>query len=150
MKNWKEFNEGVLDFFSKENQEKRKSDSKNKYINDIDKYIKEFNTSVKMLNAYKSSSNSFEYLEEFISCYSLLVDSLDKFYNKFVKNNENNFQEYKDQYEKINSVLSQVKYLKANLSGWSIGYDPQEILEDAKEKFKIHARRILYPHLYEF
>lgn len=59
-----------------------------------------------------------------------------------MKNDNNNFKEYQNICYKVLEATSQVKKFRVNITGWSIGYDPHAILNDARYKLKTHEERI--------
>ena len=142
IKNWNSFNEGIFNYFSKEEKEKRAKSKKSKYISDIEDKILDFNVYLKLLDEHKNSRDAFDYIERFIDSYVNLARALDKYYNNSVKNNNENIEEYQDICYKVIRTINQVTKLKFKLSGWSIGYDPQQIMNDAREKIYKHEERI--------
>jgi len=138
LKTYKIFiNEGYLNFFNKENSLKRKTERKEKYSKKIDDSIQIFNKSLKMLNI----DNDWNNIETFIDTYSNLTQLLDLYYTKCV-DNDDDYTEYKLIYDKIKTTVSQIKKFKFKLTGWSINYDPQEILDNATKRLIVHKNRI--------
>ncbi len=142
IKNWHNFNEGVFNYFNREQKEKRQANKKNKYILNIENSISNFDIYLKLLDRHKYDKDAFDYVEKFIESFSELAKSLDNYYYKFVENNNDNFEEYTNLCYKVLNTAKQVKKFKANLSGWSFGYNPQEILNNAKLSLNKHEERI--------
>lgn len=141
-------NEGVLDYFNKENKQKRKDVKIEKAIKNINELIRKFNNTLNFLQSKKGSSDDlWDYIEYFIEVHSDLSRSLDKYFRLFsveeLSNDEVRLDEYETLFNKVDNAVNNIKTFRFKMSGWAIGFtDPRETIRDNVKIIEKHRDRI--------